>query len=132
MPSGHFSANRCINLRMSPTIRTSLTPKPTRSKQIKSRSHPHASLGSPGFQCTGQTRRVGPLICWHSLIILVQCDNEVEKIEKLVIQYRNEHERKNKGKMSPHPRVRGEWKDTPLPFIAGSKHRIPRFAIHPE
>ncbi|KAJ7463679.1 hypothetical protein FB451DRAFT_1493222 [Mycena latifolia] len=60
--------------------------------------------------------------------------NIVLKTEELVQKQRDEFQKNNKGKTPAHPRIRGEWKETRLPFISsgGKKPKIPRFAIHPE
>jgi hypothetical protein len=31
-----------------------------------------------------------------------------------------------------HPRIPGDWNDTPLPSLPASKTKIPRFAVHTE
>ncbi|KAJ7495143.1 hypothetical protein FB451DRAFT_1477687 [Mycena latifolia] len=60
--------------------------------------------------------------------------NIVLKTDELVQKQRDEFQKNNKGKTPAHPRIRGEWKETRLPFIngGGKKPKIPRFAIHPE
>ncbi|KAJ7803930.1 hypothetical protein B0H14DRAFT_3486826 [Mycena olivaceomarginata] len=56
---------------------------------------------------------------------------QVDDIEKLVMEHRRQYERQNKGGTPAHARVRGDWKETPLPFVPPAKPKIPRSTLHP-
>jgi hypothetical protein len=59
--------------------------------------------------------------------------NGVDKLEAMVMKYRQEEQKNNKGKTFAHPRLPGDWKDIRLPWIgAGKPNKIPRSAIDPE
>ncbi|KAJ7347669.1 hypothetical protein DFH08DRAFT_960102 [Mycena albidolilacea] len=60
-------------------------------------------------------------------------NQEVATIERYVLNYRVEQERKNgPAQSAPHPRIPGDWKDTPLPRLGATKLRILRPCIHAE
>ncbi|KAJ7027456.1 hypothetical protein C8F04DRAFT_1267025 [Mycena alexandri] len=59
-------------------------------------------------------------------------DAMVDEWEKRVMNYRKNHERSQPGKAGAHPRIRGDWKDTPLPLPPSGKPKIRRAAIHPD
>ncbi|KAJ6582601.1 hypothetical protein DFH09DRAFT_1309552 [Mycena vulgaris] len=73
---------------------------------------------------------------WKSRTPLYRSDEFHEgvlKIDVLLMKSRKDYENNNKGKTAAHPRVRGEWKDVPLPFIGTAKlNKIPRSAIDAE
>jgi hypothetical protein len=76
-------------------------------------------------------RQVQLLFYLHFLTLSLKCDEKVDWIEQLVMKSRRKYDRNNKGGTTAHPRVRGDWKDVPLPFISASKPKIPRSAVHP-
>ncbi|KAJ6486291.1 hypothetical protein DFH09DRAFT_1339703 [Mycena vulgaris] len=73
---------------------------------------------------------------WKSRTPLYRSDEFHEgvlKIDVLLMKSRKDYVNNNKGKTAAHPRVRGEWKDVPLPFIGTAKlNKIPRSAIDAE
>ncbi|KAJ7733882.1 hypothetical protein B0H14DRAFT_3517256 [Mycena olivaceomarginata] len=59
----------------------------------------------------------------------------VLELDALVMKLRNDEQTRNNGKTAAHKRVRGKWKDIPLPFIGASKDdnlKIPRTMIDSE
>jgi hypothetical protein len=46
----------------------------------------------------------------------MQFEGGVTFIDDLVMERRRRYEKNNKGKTAAYPRVRGQKKDTPLPF----------------
>ncbi|KAJ7797863.1 hypothetical protein B0H14DRAFT_3493153 [Mycena olivaceomarginata] len=60
-------------------------------------------------------------------------DSVVIKIDRVVMDLREQYEHNNKGKTSVHPRISGDWKDVRLPYMPGAKAaKIPRELIDPE
>jgi hypothetical protein len=57
----------------------------------------------------------------------------VATIKRYVLNHRAEQERNNgPAQSAPHPRIPGDWKDTPLPRLGATKLRILRPCIHAE
>ncbi|KAJ7825820.1 hypothetical protein B0H14DRAFT_3874256 [Mycena olivaceomarginata] len=58
-------------------------------------------------------------------------NREVAAIERYVLNHHAEQERKNgPAQSTPHPRIPGDWKDTPLPRLGATKLRILHPCIH--